>query len=140
MTDTRNKDISIIQFDPDDFYITFIDLLLDNWNTKLSGYAYNLESSIELIKKIEGKRIKPDVAIIEAHMGKSEFDGQKIAERLRSLVPDIKIIGFSTYETNQWADIEAIKSLKDTKATIISAISEVTGVEYEISNVKDPSD
>lgn len=140
MAITQNKDISIIQFDPDDFYITFIDLLLDNWKMKLTGYAYNLETSTELIKRIEGKRIKPDVAIIEAHMGKSEYDGQKIAERLKSLVPDIKIIGFSTYETNQWADIEAIKSLKDNKATIISALSEVTGVEYEISNVKDPSD
>lgn len=130
----------IIQFDPDDFYITAMNLVLDNMGLKVDSYALGMYSADDLIKRIEKGEIKPDVAIVEAHMGVSEFDGQKIAERLKKAVPKIKIIGYSTYETKEWADKEAIKSLKDNNSTIIKALSEVTGKEYAISNVKEPSD
>lgn len=134
------KDPIIIQFDPDDFYITLVDLVLDHWHISHAGSAFNLETATNLVQKIQQKEIKPNIAIVEAHMGKSEYDGQKIAEKLRELVPDIKIVGYSTYETKQWADMEAIKSLKDNSATIIKTLSEITGLEYEITNSDDPSD
>jgi FixJ family two-component response regulator len=130
----------IIQFDPDDFYITAMNLVLESMGFKVNNYALNLFSADELLKKVENKEIIPDIALVEAHMGVSEFDGQKIAERLKKAVPKIKIIGFSTYGTKEWADVEALKSLKDNNATIIKALSEATGKEYPISNVKDPSD
>ncbi len=136
----KKGQFQIIQFDPDDFYITLLDLILDHWGIKHTGSAHNLHTSKELVKQIETGHIKPNIAIIEAHMGKSEFDGQKIAERLRELVPGIQIIGFSTYETKQWADYEAIKTLKNSEASIIKTLSKLTGWEYEISNAPDPSD
>jgi len=130
----------IIQFDPDDFYITAMNLVLESMGLKVDHYALNQYSTDELLKRIEKGEIKPDIALIEAHMGISEFDGKKIAERLKKAVPKIKIIGFSTYETKEWADKEALKSLKDNNATIIKALTELTGREYAISNVKEPSD
>lgn len=136
----KNKQFQIIQFDPDDFYITLVDLLLDQWGIQHAGSAHNLHTSKEIVSKIESGELKPDIAIIEAHMGKSEYDGQKIAEKLRELVPGIQIVGFSTYETAQWADFEAIKTLKDSEATIIKILSKITGLEYEITNSPDPSD
>lgn len=137
MKDTKQ---TIIQFDPDDFYITAINLILESMGLKVDHYALNLYSSNELLEKIEKGEIKPDIAIVEAHMGTSEYDGQKIAERLKKAAPKVKIIGFSTYETKQWANKEAMKSLKDNNATIIKALTETTGKEYPISNVKEPSD
>lgn len=136
----QKNDFTIVQFDPDDFYITLVDLVIDKWGLKHGGGAHNLHTSEQLVEKIQRKEIIPDIAIVEAHMGKSEYDGQKIAEKLKELVPGIQIIGFSTYETAQWADVEAQKSLRDPEATIIRALSELTNLEYEISNVKDPSD
>jgi len=139
MLTMQKKDTEIIIFDPDDFYITMVDLLLDSMGLKLTGSAYNLETSTNLVNRILKKEVKPDIAIIESHMGKSEFDGDKIATELRKLVPNIKIIGFSTYET-PWADVQALKTLKDMNATIIKAITQLTGVEYSTENTEDPSD
>lgn len=135
-----NKKPQIIIFDPDDFYHTTVELILDTWGIELTDKAHNLASSKQIIDKILKKKVKPDIAIVEAHMGKSEFDGDKIAAKLRELVPKIKILGFSTYETDKWADKQAIKSLKDNTSTLILALSDLTGLEYEISNVKEPSD
>ena len=125
---------NIIIFDPDDFYITMLDLITDQMGLKLVGSAFNLDSSKILFNKIKTGKIKPDIAIIEAHMGKSEYDGQKIAEKLRDIVKGIKIIGFSTYKTDHWADEEAIKTLKDNQKSIISVLSKLTGKEYALEN------
>ncbi len=128
----KMKDIII--FDPDDFYITMLDLITDQMGLNLVGSAFNLDSSKKLIDKIIRKDIRPDIAIIESHMGKSEYDGQKIADKLRKLIKDIKIIGFSTYKSEHWADREAIKGLKDNAKTIIQVLSNLTGQEYKIDN------
>jgi len=134
------KDLQIIQFDPDDFYITAIDLILTQLGLGLKGSAYDLETSKRLIDRITKKELLPNVAIIEAHMGKSEFDGEKIAQKLKELIPKIKIIGLSTYETKDWADIQAIKSLKNQEESIVKALEEITGETFEISNMSDPSE
>lgn len=136
----NSKNLQIIQFDPDDFYITMLDLILYNFDIELAGSAHNLETSKALVDKIQQKKLTPDIAIIEAHMGKSEYDGDKIAAKLRELVPDIKIIGFSTYETKEWADIQAIKTLKDPGESIIKTLEELTGQAFEVSNQDEPLD
>ncbi|KKQ36081.1 MAG: hypothetical protein US52_C0009G0003 [candidate division WS6 bacterium GW2011_GWA2_37_6] len=140
MAQKKNDTLQIIQFDPDDFYITMVNLVLYNMGTELAGSAFDLETSKTLVDKITRKEIKPEIAIIEAHMGKSEYDGDKIAAKLKELVPEIKIIGFSTYETEKWSDIQAMKTLKDTDKSIIKALEGATGLTFENSNVKDPSD
>lgn len=128
---------SIIMFDPDTHYFTVIDLILASWGMELSGVAHNEPKAVEIVKEIEAGKLKPTIAIIEAHMGKSENDGEKIAKKLRELVKDIKIIGFSTYETAEWADEEAIKSLRDQTKTITTSLSKVLKKEYSLSNVTD---
>ncbi len=128
---------NVIIFDPDDFYITMIDLILDQMDLELVGSAFNLDSSKKLFERIIQRKIKPDIAIIEAHMGKSEYDGQKIAEKLRKILPKIKIIGFSTYQTQHWADEEAMKGLKDNNASILQILSKLTGKEYKFENTTD---
>lgn len=134
------KSPTIILFDPDDFYATMLSLILDNMGLELSAFAHDLDSSKSLVEKIEKKQVKPDIAIIEGFMGKSESDGEKIAQRLKELVPDLKIIGFSTLETKKWADEQAIKTLKDNNETIILALEKLTGEKFQTSNIKDPSE
>lgn len=129
-----NKEKIIIQFDPDEHYFVVTDLILGSWGMELQGKAKDSHSSLMLVERIEKKELKPDVAIIEAYMGKSEEDGMKIAKRLRELNPEIVIIGFSTFETESWADIEAIKGLKDSTKRITDVLSGVTGNQYSISN------
>jgi hypothetical protein len=127
----------IIMFDPDPHYKTVIDLILSTWDMELAGFAHDLNTSKELVAKIENKELKPIIAIVEAHMGKSEFDGKKIADKLREINPKIKILGYSTYETAEWADFEAIKSLRDTNKTVVDGITKFLKREYSLSNVTD---
>lgn len=134
----KKEEIQIIQFDPDDYYFTVTELVLSSWDLSLAGHAHNLNTSKDLVEKIISGKIKPTVAIVEAYMGNSEEDGKKIATRLREIAPDIKIIGFSTFESAEWADHEAIKGIRDNSKTLIQILSKVTGLDYAISNIPDP--
>ncbi len=134
----KKDQIEIIQFDPDDYYFTVTDLILSTWELSLAGSAHNLKTSTKIVEKITKGELRPSIAIVEAYMGSSEEDGKKISEKLRELVPDIIIIGFSTFETADWADYEAIKGIKDNTKTLIQILSKVTGLEYVGSNVADP--
>ncbi|HEX9804790.1 MAG TPA: hypothetical protein VGA67_03845 [Candidatus Dojkabacteria bacterium] len=131
------KKLSIIQFDSDDHYFTVIDLILSTWGMELAGKAFSPNSATRLFERIQKGEIKPDIAIVEADMGKSEEDGKKISAKLRDAAPGIKIIGFSVIENSEWSDYEAIKGLKDTNKVITDILSKVTGNEYKISNTED---
>lgn len=124
----------VVQFDPDDHYFTVTDLILSTWGMKLTDTAHNLGSATRIVSKIEKGKLKPDIAIIESYMTKSEQDGKKIAEKLKKLLPEITIVGFSTFETNEWADHEAIKGLKDSNKIITDILSDIIGKEYKLSN------
>lgn len=128
------KNPTIIQFDTDEHYLTVTDLLLTSWDTKLAGKATDVVSATKLFEEIKTGKLKPDIAIIDAYMGKSEEDGENIAKKLREVLPNIKIISFSTFET-KWGDKNPLKGLKDTNNTLVKSLSELIGEEFKFSNV-----
>ena len=129
------KDFCIIQFDPDDYYITVVDLILSVWGLKLCQYAKGYKSIAKIFENIKSKKLpKIDIAIIESYIGRSEKDGFNIATKLREIFPDIRIIGYSTMSTSEWADYEAIKGLKDSQKKITDILAKLTGNEYLLKN------
>lgn len=121
--------MEIVHFDPEKHYITVTKIILSTNNLDLAGSASSRGKMKKLLNSILKGKIKPKVAILEAHLGKTFEDGEKLAERLRAAVPDIKIIGYSTLSTQDWADIEVIKS-KEEGTSITKALEELSGKKF----------
>jgi two-component system invasion response regulator UvrY len=63
------------------------------------GYAVSIEASngIELLKKLDGN-VLPEICILDIHM--PEMDGFETTRQLRLKYPNIKILAFSTDNTD----------------------------------------
>jgi pentatricopeptide repeat protein len=129
---------TILQFETDDFYAYTVDLVLYNMGLDGAIRASNKDEARSLFDKIKGKKIRPDVAVVDTYIGNNNGDGEKIAKMLREEVGQIKIVGYSILETASWADFEVIKSGKSQDKTIIKVLEEILGVEYKHSETKDP--
>lgn len=125
----------IIQFDTDDYYMTVVDLILSVWGIKTAKKIYSMDGADKLVSQIKSGQLKPDIAIVDSYMNRSEVDGENIARFLKTLLPNIKIVGFSTEETKKWADYEAIKGNKKDKTSIIEALTTLLNQEYQFSNL-----
>ncbi len=126
MSDTNDKkQYSIVMFEPEDFYISAADLILFNCGQKISAKATNRAQAQKIVSDIQTKKLKPDLAIIEAMIENTENEGEQVAKRLKELVPDIKIIAYTILEEQPWADYVAIKSQLDPSKTLIKGLNEL---------------
>ncbi|MBD3363535.1 hypothetical protein GF362_07510 [Candidatus Dojkabacteria bacterium] len=135
---SKKKNYTIVQFETDDFYHYTLDLVLYNMNQKPAIKVTNKKELRKIVKDIQNKKIKPDVAIIDTYIDIDHDDGEKIAQKLREIYPEIKIIGYSIMETSKWADYEIIKSNKDQTKTIVKILEKVLGIDFSWANTPDP--
>lgn len=134
------KSPTIIQFEPDENYITIVDLIGYEMDFKVIRIARSVKKARKLFHDIEQGRVKPDIAIVSAYLSRNHKDGAEVATKLRELVPAIKIISYSVAPDIEWGDIHAIKSPKDNHQTITLALEELTGLKYADSNVLEPEE
>ena len=104
---------------------------------KLSASAKNIEQARGIIKKIETKELKPDIAIIANYLGNSFEDGSLLAKKLKLICPSIKIIAYVTDPETSWGDMVAIKGSKNATQTLTMALSELTGKSFKLSNIEE---
>ena len=64
----------IIQFDDDENFFTVVDLICFNMGLKLNSTAKNIEQARSIIKRIESKQLKPDIAIIGDYLGNNNYE------------------------------------------------------------------
>lgn len=129
------KDPVIIQIDDDENYLTIGDLLCYNMGLSISARARTINEAKEIIARIQAGRLKPDIAIISSMIEVDLNDGMKLAKKLRELVPTIKIIAYSLDKEDDWGDIIAVKTTKESKDSLISALEELTGHSFKFSNL-----
>lgn len=132
-----NKEPVIIQFDEDESFFTVVDLICFNMELKLTARAKNIEQARHLVKQIETKELKPDIAIISDYLGNSFEDGILLTKKIKSLNPQIKVIAYVTDPETQWGDIVAIKGSKSADRTLTMALTELTGKTFKASNIKE---
>jgi|PlaIllAssembly_1097288.scaffolds.fasta_scaffold364476_2 lipid A disaccharide synthetase len=130
-----NKEPVIIQFDEDESFFTVVDLICFNMDLKLAARAKNIEQARHLVKQIETKVLKPDIAIISDYLGNSFDDGMLLTKKIKSLNPQIKVIAYVTDPEIQWGDILAIKGSKSADRTLTMALTELTGKTFKASNI-----
>ena len=125
----------IIQFDEDDSYYMVLDMICYNMGQKVTAYASNIDDIRKIIKSIEAKELKPNIAVIADYLGYNFEDGEKLCAKLKELVPDIKVIAFVTDPETTWGDFQAIKSGQDQSKTLVSILKTLTGSEFNSSNI-----
>ena len=62
-------------------------------------------------------------------------EGEKLAKKLREVVPGIKIIAYTEIDDEKFGDELAIKSGTNTEVTLISALNKLTKKNFKASNV-----
>jgi hypothetical protein len=127
----------IIQFDEDDSYFMVVEMICFNLGLELGPKASSIEESRKIVKDIENKKIKPDIAIIANYLGYDFSDGEKLATKLREIAPEIKIIAFSTDSETNWGDYIAIKSGLDQSKSMVQILCDLTGKSFKKSNIKE---
>ena len=127
----------ILQFDEDDSYLMVVDIICFNLGLTLGPKATSIEESRKIVRDIENKVIKPDIAIIANYLGYDFTDGEKLAVKLREIAPGIKIIAYSTDAETSWGDYLAIKSGLDQSKSLVQILCEITGKEFKGSNIKE---
>lgn len=133
-----DKKFTIIQFDEDENYFTVAELICFNMGLEIAATAKTVAQSKKLFEEIQKGNLKPDIAIVNSFLERDHRDGSFVAKKLRELVPDIKIIGFTIIPDEDWADMLAIKSNKDNEKTLIKALAELTGKEFHFENSHEP--
>lgn len=126
--------LKIVHFDNTEHDVDSMNLILFNWGIELAGKAYNKKSAKALLEDIKSKKIIPDIAIIDAFVSKSETEGEKLAEIIRDINKDVKIIGYSTYETEEWADFSVGKGEFKNDNKITDILGELIGEKYNYDN------
>ena len=129
------KNPVIIQIDEDENYLTIGELLCYNMGLSISATATTINGAKEILARIQAGRLKPDIAIISSMIEVDMNDGKKLATKLRELVPGIKIIAYSLDKEDDWGDRIAIKTTKDSKESLISALEDLTGHSFKFSNL-----
>lgn len=128
----------IIQFETDDYYQHILDLVLYNMGLDSAVKVKSIDENKAMFKRIESKNIVPDVVVIDTYMKNDNEDGRKIADRIRQISPNTKIVGYSIMQTNEWADFEIIKTNRDVEKTIIKVLEQVLEREFNYSDQEDP--
>ena len=131
--DTENP--VIIQIDEDENYLTIGELICFNMGLTISAKAKSIIEAKEIITRIEAKRLKPDIAIISSMIELNLDDGMKLTKKLREIVPEIRIIAYTTDAEANWGDKLALKTSKDSKETLIRALEEYTKHSFKFSNL-----
>ena len=129
------KNPVIIQIDDDENYLTIGDLLCYNMGLSISARARTINEAKEILARIAAGRLKPDIAIICNMIEVDLNDGKKLAAKLREMVPGIKIIAYSLDKEDDWGDRLAVKTTKDSKESLISALEDLTGHSFKFSNL-----
>jgi len=124
----------ILVFDDDENYSTVLEMVTYNMELEITEYARDIKESRNLIKKIESKSLKPDIAIISPLLGNNFEDGSKLAKKLREISPDIKIIAYTVDKEIEWGDYLAIKGTQDLSQSIISVLEEITKKKFKDTN------
>lgn len=133
------KDILFVQFETDSFYQIVLDLVLLYFGVKPAIKISNIEELKKYVSEVqEGKQAKPDFAVIDTFIGIDNEDGQKIAEKLKEVCPNTKIIGYSIMETSNWADFEVLKSNKDQTKTLVKTLENALQEKFAYSDKDDP--
>jgi hypothetical protein len=125
----------IIQVDDEENYLIIGDLVCYNMGLAIAAKAKNIIEAKEIIARVEAKRLKPDIAIITSMLEVDIDDGKKFAKKLRELVPGVKIIAYTHDPEANWGDKLAIKSSKDAKDSLISALEEYTQHKFKFTNI-----
>lgn len=132
-----NTNPIILQFDEDDSFFTVSEIICFNMGLSIYKTANNIDKARQIVREIESKNIKPDIAIISEYLGNSFQDGELLAKKLKSILPEIKIIAYVTDKDINWGDLIAIKGSKTPSDTLTMALSELTGKTFTSSNIKD---
>jgi len=125
----------IVQFDADENYLTVADLICFNIGLDIAANASTIDAAKKIITRIENKELKPDIAIISSVIQNSFNEGEKLAKKLREVVPGIKIIAYTEIDDEKFGDELAIKSGTNTEVTLISALNKLTKKNFKASNV-----
>lgn len=128
----------IIQFDGDDNYHTVADLVMFNMDLEIAARAKGLKSARDLFKKIEDKKLTPEVALVSGFLGRDQGDGRQVVKKLRQLAPNIKVIAYTVDPEADWGDELAIKSHTEGEHTLIKTLERVTGHTFKGDNAEDP--
>lgn len=131
----ENKNPVIIQVDDDENYLTIGELVCFNMGLNIAAKARTVNEAKEIIARIVAGRLKPDIAIISSMIEVDLNDGRKLAKKLREIVPGIKIIAYALDKEEDWADVIAVKTTKDSKDSLISALEDLTGHSFKFSNL-----
>jgi hypothetical protein len=126
----------IIQFESDENYMTVADLICYNMGLEVAAKANSIQAARELIAKIEKKELNPDIAIVSSVIENNFSEGEKLAKKLREIAPELKIIAFTELEDEKFGDKLALKSGASLQDTLIAALHDLTGHDFNGSNVK----
>ena len=74
--------------------------------------------------------------MISSYLGKSSLDGKSLAEKIRKISPDTKIIAYTADDEADWGDFLAIKSSDGQEHSLIAILSKLTGKEFNFDNSK----
>lgn len=132
--------MTIVQFDSDKYYIQVANLILMQAGLEVSSAALGRGRAVDLLRDIGSQKIKPDVAIVDTLLESNHEEGIKVAEKLRELAPQTKIIAYTTLKDEEvaWADSIAIKGQTDPERTLIEAFKKV-GLNLEKGSTLDRS-
>ena len=127
----------IIQFDEDDSYFMVVEMICFNLGLEVGPKAQSIEESRKIVRDIEDKKLKPDIAIVANYLGYDFSDGEKLATKLKEIAPEMKIIAYSTDKETNWGDYLAVKSGLDQSKSLVQILCELTGKEFKTSNIKE---
>ncbi|KXK26394.1 MAG: hypothetical protein TR69_WS6001000397 [candidate division WS6 bacterium OLB20] len=125
----------IIQFDGDENYHTVVDLICFNMDLEVSRHANSIKSARRIFADIEDGKLKPTIAIVASFLERDHRDGSIVAKKLREIAPDIKIIGYTVIEDEDWYDELAVKSNRNPEKTVIDVLARLTRHSFKSSNV-----
>jgi len=132
-----NKNPVIIQLDDEENYHVIVDLICYNMDLSIAARAHNIAEAKEIIAQVAAKKLVPDVAIVTSMLEIDIDDGKLFVERLKEIVPNVKIIAYTNDDEAKWGDKLAMKTSRDTTTTIINALEEYTGHKFKFSNVQE---
>lgn len=102
---------------------------------EVSRHANSIKSARRIFADIEDGKLKPTIAIVASFLERDHRDGSIVAKKLREIAPDIKIIGYTVIEDEDWYDELAVKSNRNPEKTVIDVLARLTRHSFKSSNV-----